>query len=169
MVDLVEGRLTFSFSNDDTPTQYDKWSFYRNQFNSAFGGTKAVDFINITNDRTWLIEVKDYRTNKRTKPSDIGEEIALKIRDTLAGLCAAQCNANDDVEKKVARAALRNRKLCIALHLEQPQKHSKLFPHAIDPSKVVQKLKQLLKSVDAHPVVIDQHTLTPNMNWTVRG
>ncbi|WP_044408339.1 hypothetical protein [Thiomicrospira microaerophila] len=41
---LTEGRLTFQFSGDaDSATKYDDWIFYRNQFNSAFGGTKAVD------------------------------------------------------------------------------------------------------------------------------
>ena len=30
-------------------------------------------------------------------------------------------------------------------------------------------LKQYLKPVDAHPVIVDQYTLTPAMAWTVRG
>lgn len=53
----------------------------------------------------------------------------------------------------------------------QPRKHSKLFPKAIDPSKVEQKLKQHLKAVDAHSRVVDKYTLEtrPEMNWTVEG
>lgn len=81
-----EGRLTFTFPDPLEAAQYDSWAFYRNQFNSAFGGTKAIDFICIDNDKTWLIEVKDYRANRRTKAIDLADEIALKVRDTLAGL-----------------------------------------------------------------------------------
>ena len=32
------------------------------------------------------MEVKDYRANRRTKAIDLADEIALKVRDTLAGL-----------------------------------------------------------------------------------
>ncbi len=32
-----------------------------------------------------------------------------------------------------------------------------------------QKMKQKLKSVDAHPCVVDQRSLKPEMNWTVAG
>lgn len=169
MIEIIEGSLVFSFSDDATVSKYDEWSFYRNQFNAAFGGMKAVDLLYVAKRRTWLIEIKDYRTSRRTKTIDLGEEIALKIRDTLAGLCAAQCNANDEKEKTTAAAALKNQTLKIVLHLEQPLKHSKLFPRAIDPAKIKQKLKQLLKSVDPHPVVVDQMTLMPAMEWTVRN
>jgi hypothetical protein len=73
-----EGRLTFTFPDPLEAAQYDSWAFYRNQFNSAFGGTKAIDFICIDNDKTWLIEVKDYRANRRTKAIDLADEVALK-------------------------------------------------------------------------------------------
>lgn len=62
---IREGELNFNFEADDgsLATQYDTWSFYRNQFINVAGGTKAVDFIYIDqSDKTcWLIEVKDYR------------------------------------------------------------------------------------------------------------
>ena len=37
---IQEGRLIFTFSTGTEDTKYDEWSFYRNQFNSAFVGTK---------------------------------------------------------------------------------------------------------------------------------
>lgn len=166
---ITEDKLSFSFPAEIKATKYDDWSFYRNQFNAAFGGTKATDLIAINGDTTWLVEIKDYRVHKRTKPIDLGDEIAIKIRDTLAGLTAAQCNANDKSEKQFARSALKAKKLRIALHLEQPQKHSRLFPRAIDPVAVQQKMKQKLKAIDAHPRVVDKHSLTSDMNWTVQG
>ena len=166
---IVEDNLTFTFPNAAQSSKYDDWSFYRNQFNNAFGGSKAIDIIFTEAQVVWLIEIKDYRSNRRTKPVDLGEEVAHKVRDTLVGLAAAKCNANDPDEKRFARESLRKNKFCVVLHLEQPAKHSKLFPKAIDPSKVQLKLKQWLKAVDAHPVVVDQNTLKPSMNWTVAG
>lgn len=169
MVSIKEGRLTFSFPAGADASQYDDWAFYRNQFNSAFGGTKAIDLLYVDNDQTWLIEVKDYRAHPRTKTVDLGDEIAFKVRDTLAGLAAGKCYANDADEKRLAKLALTKNKLRVVLHLEQPTKHSKLFPKVVDPSKLMMKLKQKLKVVDAHPVVVDQHSLKANMNWTVAG
>jgi len=41
------------------------------------------------------------------------------------------------------------------LHLEQPSNPSKLFPRAIDRADVLQRLKQLVRSVDPHPQVLE--------------
>jgi len=169
MTSFNEGRLTFSFPAPLRADQYDSWSFYRNQFNGAFGGTKAVDFICVDADNTWLIEVKDYRGHTRTKLIDMADEVALKVRDSLAGLAAAACNANDADERALARRAIKKRRLRVVLHLEQPRTASKLFPRPVDPSNLVIKLKQTLKAVDPHPVVVDQGSLKPEMSWTVAG
>ncbi len=127
--------------------------------------------IHVDESQTWLIEIKDYRRHPRTKVIDLGDEIAFKVRDTLAGLVAAKCNANTADEKNTAREALKRNRFRVVLHLEQPRKHSKLFPQVVDPSLVLQKLKQRLKAVDAHPRVVDQRTLETrnDMNWTVKG
>src|SRR5690606_19467260 len=106
MQELVEGKLTFTFPAPLVAQQYDGWSFYRNQFNSAFGGTKAVEFVCLDQQCTWLSEVKDYRANRRTKPSELGDEVAIKVRDTLAGLVGASCNASDQDERRFAAKAV---------------------------------------------------------------
>jgi len=168
-ISLQEGRLTFHFPDDAKVGRYDKWVFYREHFNKCCGGAKAVDFIYVDDDTTWLIEVKDYRVHQRTKAIDLGDEVAMKVRDTLAGLVAAQCNANNDNEKRLARMALRNRCLRVVLHLEQPTKQSKLFPRAIEPANLKTKVKQTLRSIDAHPKIVSQHNLRSNMCWTVEG
>lgn len=171
MQEIDEGKLRFSFPDNTLASKYDDWSFYRNQFNSAFGGTKAIDLIYVDGDQTWLIEIKDYRTHRRTKAVEMGYEIALKVRDTLAGLAAARCCANDSDEKEIAKKALKTNRIRVVLHLEQPPKISKLFPRVVDPSHVLLKLKQLFKAVDAHPRVVDKKTLDQwnDMNWTVKG
>ncbi len=169
MTTLSEGNLQFIFNGTAQASKYDDWSFYRNQFQRVCGSSKAVDMICIENDTTWLIEIKDYRQHRRTKPIDLGKEVAIKVRDTLAGLVAARCNANDADEKAFANKALRNHRLKVVLHLEQPKMHSKLFPRVIDPASVKQKLKRLLKAIDSHPVIAEQNTITTNIAWSVTG
>ena len=166
---IREDRLTFSFPASSQVAKYDDWAFYRKQFNAAFGGTKAVDIVYITNETTWLIEVKDYRANRRTKVMDLGLEVSTKVRDTIVGLMAAKCYANNTTEKKIAKSAISKNKIRVVLHLEQPARHSKLFPKAINVADVQMKLKQLLKPIDAHPIIVHQNNLRTNMDWSVTG
>jgi len=169
MTVLEEGLLTFSFEPGLTASKYDDWTHYRQQFNSAFGGTKAVDLLCVDDEVSWLIEVKDYRAHVRTKTIDLAEEVALKVRDTLAGLVSAKFQHSDREARAVARKVLANKRLRIVLHLEQPARHSRLRPRAIDPAAVKKKLQGLLKALDAHPAVVDQHSLKADMRWTVTG
>ncbi|MDO9141019.1 MAG: hypothetical protein Q7U38_11920 [Methylobacter sp.] len=151
----VDG-LFFDFPDDWQASKYDDWSFYKNQFSRMWNGIKALDLLAIDTDKTaWLIEVKDYRVNPRTKPSDLAEEIAHKVFDTLAAIIPAKIHATDPVEKQLAHAVSASRKLRVVLHLEQPAKHSKLRPRAIKPADVQQKTRQLLKPVDAHALVVE--------------
>lgn len=167
---IQEGQLLFTFSDSAEVSQYDDWSFYRNQFNPCFGGTKAVDFVLHENGTAWLIEVKDYRRHVRTKPIDLASEVAEKVRDTLAGLVAAQANANADTEKSLAQSLVRSNKLRVVLHLEQPLKPSRLFPAAINPANVLSKLRKLVRSVDAHPLIVDSSNLEKfGLSWKVTG
>ena len=61
MTEIEEGDLTFSFPDQCQATKYDKWVFYRNQFQPVAGSSKAVDMLCLANDAVWLIEIKDYR------------------------------------------------------------------------------------------------------------
>ncbi len=167
MPSIKEGALTFHFPDNWEAANYDDWSFYLNQFQSVCGGAKAIDILAVEpRSCTWAIEVKDYRRHRRTKTIDLAEEVAIKVRDTLAGLVAARVNANDADEKALAGAALKSPRLRVVLHLEQPAKHSKLFPRAIDPAKVKQSLRRLLKAIDPHPQVLEKNRLG-NVAWTV--
>ena len=158
MTVIREGKLTFSFSRNCAACKYDEWSFYRNLFQRAADGTKAVDMICIENGAVWLIEVKDYRQHRQMRLIDLASVIARKARDTLAGLAAASRNANDDAEKSFARKAVRGGKWRLALHLEQLSCDSSLRKHAIDPADVKMKLRGLAKAIDPHPVVMDRQT-----------
>lgn len=163
----VDG-LTFTFAQGSHVSKYDEWSFYRKQFNGVCGGAKAVDIVYVDSQNSaWLIEVKDYRIQQRTKPQDLGDEIAEKVRDTLAGLVAASIYANDPNEQSLAKKAVSARKLNVVFHLEQRITPSKLFGRPISEANLVIKLKQKLKAIDAHPKVVAMNSMHTSMNWSV--
>lgn len=160
----VDG-ITFTFPSDWVFSKYDEWTCYK-AYASARSGTKAVDLLAIDPDRTaWLIEVKDYRAHRRTKPTELSDEVAQKVHDTLAAVLAARTNASVVDEKQMARKVATAKRLRVVLHLEQPAKHSKLFPRVINPATLKLKLRTLLKPVDAHPAVVEMADLR-GVGWT---
>jgi len=162
----VDG-LNFEFPDGWKISKYDDWSFYRNQFSKMWAGIKAVDILAIDRSQAfWLIEVKDYRAHRRTKPSDLSEEVARKVYDTLAAILPAKANANDTEEKKMAVALAGCQRLCVVLHLEQPRENTKLFPRAFDPANIKQKIRKLLKPIDAHPRVVEINQMG-SLEWKV--
>lgn len=163
----VDG-LEFDFPNGWSASKYDEWSYYRNQFRKMRNEIKSIDLLaQDLSDTVWLIEAKDYSQQPRTKPSSLAEEVASKVFDTLAALLPAAVNANDAQEVGAARSALGAKRLRVVLHLEQPAKHSKLFPRAINPADVQQELRRLLKPIDAHPVVAEKAAMR-SLAWSVR-
>ena len=168
MTEIEEGDLKFSFPERCEAGKYDEWSFYRNQIQSVAGGSKAVDILCLSDDAAWLIEIKDYRQHPRQKLIDIGDEVASKVRDTLAGLAAASANANSRDEQALARRALQRRRWRVALHLEQPDARSRLWRRESRVANVLSKMRTKVKAVDAHPVVLDRATRRPDIPWTVQ-
>ncbi len=162
----VDG-LRFDFPDDWLVSKYDEWDFYRHQFSRMWNGIKSLDLLAVDPKKTgWLIEVKDYRNYPRTKPSDLSDEIVRKVFDTLAALPPARLNANNQSERGMAKAVLVAKKYRVILHLEQPAKHSKLRPRAINPADIKQKLKQLLRPIDAHPFVSERAKMG-SLVWSV--
>lgn len=165
---IAEGALTFAFAADAVAGKYDGWSFYRNQFQQGcFTDNKAVDLLCELNRGAWLIEVKDYRAHARTKAVDLADEVAIKVRDTLAGLVAASVGANDPDERAFAGRMVRARRMRVVCHIEQPAKASRLRPRVIEPDKLRHKLRTLLKAIDAHPIVIDKNRTDASLPWRV--
>jgi len=167
---LTEGALTFEFPEGRAVSRLDEWSFYRKQFIQVCGGAKSVDIVAAEPHARclWLIEVKDYRRRGRNKVVPLADEVARKVRDSLAALAAARVNANDAHEKALADAALRTEELRIVLHLEQTARPSKLFPAVVDAADVLQRLKQITKAIDPHPVICRKDDLR-RVPWSVAG
>ncbi len=165
MPTLTEGSLCFNFPEGWHVGKYDDWSFYRNQFSRMRNEIKALDILAVDPRKiTWLIEVKDYRARPRTKPSDLADEIAHKVFDTLAAIIPAGINANDSEEKELARRVATCEKLRVILHLELPA--SPLNPRGSVQQNIALRMRRLLKSIDATAIVVamaDVRTLVWNV------
>ena len=69
----------------------------------SFCGVKGVDFLGINQNSLVFIEVKNYNNNLSSKKLNNGAdqlitEVALKIKDTIAGIVGAQINSTNDVK-----------------------------------------------------------------------
>lgn len=158
----VDG-LKFDFETNWQASKYDEWSYYRNQFVKQFDGIKAVDLLAISPDKiTFLIEVKDYTHPDTEKPSNLPQAVANKVFDTLSALLPCSLLANDANEKAFAKRVIQSKQLCVVLHMEQPRAHRPV----VDPADILQKLKKLLRAIDAHPKVVSIQN-NPLLPWTV--
>ena len=168
MTEITEGALTISFPNGCDASNYDDWTFYIKRFQSVAGGSKAADILCLDGRVVWLIEIKDYRQHTgEKKPSDLCDEVAIKIRDTLSGLAAAYANA-DAAEKNFAQRAIQTGKWRVVLHLEKPDEDSLLNKTPLTLANVQLKLRQKLKVVDPHSVVMNMGTFADRVPWSVR-
>ena len=122
MVDILVDGLTFTFPDSWRVSKYDEWVFYRKQFSKMWGGIKAVDLLAIDDQVVWLIEVKDYRRERRTKELSIPDEIAKKVFSTIAAILPAKANASTIDEQNFAKELVKANQLRVVLHLEQPPK-----------------------------------------------
>ena len=91
---FAEGYLQFSFSDTWRVEKYDEHTDYVNKI-QKLQETKAIDFLGVHREANiFFMEVKDfrgYRIQNKTRISDgeLAREIALKVRDTIAGVIGA--------------------------------------------------------------------------------
>jgi hypothetical protein len=166
MIPIRDGKLEHRFDDTWVVSKFDEWPFYLTHFQSQCAVNKAVD-VTARDPRgwLWLVELKDYRVYPRTKSIDLVDEVAIKVRDSLACILAAAKWHSQHAHLQEARDHLTATKLRVVLHVEQPAQHSKLFPRIYDLANLQQKLKQLLKAVDPHPVVME--LATGRVPWNV--
>lgn len=169
MPTVTEGAFTYSFPNAWKANKYDETPFYKNHFQNFAGGTKAVDVLAIGNGaELWLIEQKDYRQGAIIKCAELFDHVALKVLHTLACLVSTRSTGAPGTACVMTAAnALAKPQIRCALHVEQPQHHSKLFPQVIDPKTAAQKFKQQMKAVDRHPLVGDKSFLNSKAPWNI--
>lgn len=168
----VDTTLKFTFPDGCKVAKCDDWNFYRNQFcnirHEKNNGVKCVDLLVISSDKIlWLIEAKDYRVYRRKKTKHPSIEMRDKVFDTLAMLLPAACNAEGD-EQDIAKMAIKAKKIHIVLHYEQPNTSSKLFKKDFELNDIQMKMKQIVKSIDPHPIVMGIQSKPASIPWDVR-
>lgn len=155
MVEFREGQIVYGFPDDMIIMRLEANQFYCKHWQN-FGvqpkedGNKETDFIGIAADSEclWLIEVKDYRRNTRTKPSSLGLEFAKKCRDTLACLAGMRVSPWSDTEQRqLATRALKSKSIRCILHVEQVSR-GKLFPLVMDPADLLDSVRRSVRSLD---------------------
>ncbi len=169
MLRVVEGSITFEFPTGFVVQKLDDTTFYKKHFQSFAQGSKAVDFLafNPQTSELWLLEVKDYRAQGRTKTIDLFDEIAQKVLSSLACLLVMRANAVIQDEQIFAELAMKQIRLKIALHFEQPEKPSKLFPRVVDPANIRMKLRQKVRAVD-DKAEFSSIAFSRNVPWKAR-
>jgi hypothetical protein len=161
-----EGRLRFEFPADWSVLRPGEASFYKKHFQGFCGGSKETDFVLKSGDGDWyLLEVTDYTTDRRTKPLDLVEELSIKVRDTLSLLLAGAANdvTGHEGVGAFARGGGMPSKIRVVLHLEQPNKLSRMFAGVTLEANFQDKLRKSLRCVDSHPRVVS--TTSPNLPW----
>jgi hypothetical protein len=155
-----EGDLELTF--DETAWVVVKWddhpAFQRGLRRQS--GTKAIDVAGVLlEDEPWFFELKDFRgarvENKGRFDGPLAEEVAGKVRDTMAGvLWAVEREHEDDSVRRVAKATLaRSGRLTVVLWVEDDT-----GPTAAVASALQLAIKRRLRFANAH-VLVTSRTL----------
>lgn len=122
---FAEEHLRFVFDDAWSVVKYDDHRDYRERI-ERLEGTKAVDFVAVyANEVLYLIEVKDFRGYRiknrlRIRDAELAVEVGQKVRDTSAGIVAANHRGNTtDWGKTVRRLAVNATPVRVLLWLEQ--------------------------------------------------
>lgn len=167
MKTIAEQTLKFVFPDGWQAVKWDDTSFYRNHF-QGFADSKSVDIVAFSpsSSELWLIEVKDYRNHRRSKREDIFDEIAKKVRDTLACLCLAKSKPEIEVHE-FAQQAVTKPNIRVVLHMEQIKLPFRQHSPVVKRDNARLKLKQAVKVVDPHALFCEMSSIHPSCPWQV--
>lgn len=170
MTAIREESVVWTFPPGWAARKFDGAGYQHNQFAHVAGGSQAVDITALDPAGTtlWLIEAKEYVKGRRGADKvPLPFEIAAKVRDSLACIFAASIRAVGE-EKNSARAYLAAANLRVVLHLEQRVAPPAMLQPAYDPADVQAKLKQLLRAIDPHPIVMSTQSPAAAVAWQTR-
>jgi len=125
-MEFTESRLRFEFQEEewDALIKYDNEADYQ-KIKRSIPGTKAVDFVGISNENLYFIEVKNYRGHRiesKPKVEELDTIIAQKVRDTLAGIMGGVRNSTHKEkkwQKHLSHLSDKNKPVHIILWMEE--------------------------------------------------
>lgn len=109
---MREGNLDFEFGGSWTVLKYDKsGGFYKTKMAANVEPTKAIDFLCISQNQQplLLMEAKDFSLGvpHREKFDNVPMTVAIKARDTVAGIVGGSHCASDAGEQTIFRESRR--------------------------------------------------------------
>ncbi len=164
MTKVHEGAYHYAFPSGWIVVRLQEDDFYRRHFQGFNGGSKEVDFAALDAKAAclWLMEAKDYSLHPRSKPGDVIEEVASKVRDSLACIEAMKISAGSNAYSRSVAEALSKAQSCrVAFHLELPATEN-LALSRIDVADMKIKLRSLMRAVDKVALVGDFMQITKN-------
>lgn len=165
-----EGQFCYEFDDKWEVQKWDDSAFHKQRFQSFGGSSKAVEFVAFHKEKNdlWLIECKDFRAYGRARTTvELCDEIAQKVRSTLAALVCAR-NHTDERLRTFARKALRKTTIRCIVHWEHPLKPHRLWPAAMmDRGSIRDKLRQRLAVADPMADIGNESQLNATMPWKI--
>jgi len=177
MKEFIEGRLRFRFGDTWRVEQYDKHSDYRNgiqKLKTLTGtlmtkhdikcDTRAVDFVGMCETVLLFIEVTDIRGHRIETKQQVGKplarEVAIKVRDTIAGIIGAhRTSSTPETWRPLAKALTDNdKKIMILLWLEEDGRFPSIVEyqrHQARRSVLTQELKRCLRWLSSYALVVN--------------
>lgn len=154
-----ESGLDFTFGDAwEMVEQWDAHAAYHGGLR-RFEGTRAVDFVGVMHGEVYLIEVKSFRQHRienkpRLASGALAEEVADKVRDTLAGVVWAEDRARE--HRHFLQGVLRpifitDRHPRVVLWLEED-----LPPRPADRSALASIIKTRLRWLTRRVMVVDR-------------
>ncbi len=149
---MREGNLDFDFGGSWTALKYDEaGGFYKTKMDKNVKPTKAVDFLCIPRDRQPLLimEAKDFSLGvpHQEKFNNVPMAVAIKARDTIAGIIGGSHCASDAGKRAIYRDSRRK--------LDAPPRVVFFFsdlgtPARREPRRAKQERNVLLKQLKRH-------------------
>lgn len=158
MFEVIESRLRFRFGEPwQRMEQWDKHACYTAGLGLQ-ATTAAVDFIGLFGSDPYFIEVKNFRdyrieNKRRLSGGTLADEVANKVRDTIAALVWAMDRGHDtpSVRALVDQLFATRTKCSVVLWLEEdPQ------TRPADRSVLAEAIKRRLHWLKARVIVLSQ-------------
>jgi hypothetical protein len=155
---MREGNLDFDFGRSWTVLKYDEnGGFYKTKMDKKVKPTKAVDFLCISRNQQQLLlmEAKDFSLGVpyQEKFNNVPMVVAIKARDTIAGIIGGSHYASDAGERAVFTDSRRK--------LDAPPRVVFFFSDLETPAR-----RHPLRAKQARNVLLNQ--LKRHLSWLTR-